>query len=125
MKACPKSGHLVEVCEGLRPYAGGFIWKYVKYGEVQTFTQEDYNRLKCASNNFTRRKSSHDMHGTGNPRAKSVNQYTVDMRFIAQYETITSANIATGIGHIDAVCCGKRKFAGGFIWRYADKKDEK
>lgn len=37
---------------------------------------------------------------------------------IAEFDTITEATRTTNISHISCVCRGKRKSAGGFVWKY-------
>ena len=52
--------------------------------------------------------------------SKPILQYTKDMVFVAEYKGICQAARATGInvGNIGAVLKGKRKTAGGYIWKY-------
>ena len=52
--------------------------------------------------------------------SKRVCQYSLDGTLINEYDSTVNARNATGIdcGHISACCNGKRKTAGGFIWRY-------
>lgn len=51
---------------------------------------------------------------------KVVVQYTKEGEFVAEYESALIAKEKTGIdnGHIGACCLGKRKSAGGFIWKW-------
>lgn len=37
---------------------------------------------------------------------------------IKEYESIADAQKETGIRHVSCVCRGKRKSAGGFLWKY-------
>lgn len=62
--------------------------------------------------------------GAKNCRAQSVAQYDLNENFIAEYPTMTEACKATGVDfrHISLVAKGKRKTAGGFIWRYTNEK---
>ena len=53
--------------------------------------------------------------------AKGVNgilQFSKDGEFIAEYPSIEEAERQTGCYHICECCKGKRKSAGGFIWKY-------
>ena len=52
--------------------------------------------------------------------SKPVEQYTLDMVFVAEYPSINEASRQTGITdrHIGSCCQGKRKSTGGYIWRY-------
>lgn len=66
-------------------------------------------------------KAYTDAHsGANNCRAQSVEQYDSDGNYIKSYETITQAANETGVNFskISAVCRGKRKTAGGYIWKY-------
>lgn len=51
----------------------------------------------------------------------AVNQYSKDGVFIKQWKSMADASRELRIttSHICNVCQGKRKSAGGFIWRYA------
>lgn len=57
-------------------------------------------------------------------RRKPVEQYDKNMNFIASYESTKEASKATNTDQSDIgkVCKGRRKTAGGYIWRY--KKEE-
>jgi hypothetical protein len=56
---------------------------------------------------------------------RAVIQMDLDGNEIAKYEKMNDAAKATGInvGNIGNVCQGRSKTAGGYRWRYADKKD--
>lgn len=56
-----------------------------------------------------------------NYSTKKVNQYTLNNDFIKCWESITKAEKELKITHISMCCRGKRKSAGNYIWRYADK----
>lgn len=57
--------------------------------------------------------------GALNKRSKPVIQLSKNNVFVAEYESINLAMKATGVAssHIGDCCNGKRKTAGGFIWR--------
>lgn len=52
--------------------------------------------------------------------SKTVIQYTKNDEFVAEYKSTQEASRQTGIsqGHISSVCNGKRKSAGGYVWKY-------
>ena len=54
-------------------------------------------------------------------RKKAVNQFTMDGNLIATFQILNIAARETGINaaHICDVCKGKRKSAGGYVWKYA------
>lgn len=60
------------------------------------------------------------LYGDDNPNAKIVIQYDLNGEYIKEYSCIKYASIATKISqtHISSVCTGKRKSAGGFIWKH-------
>lgn len=58
--------------------------------------------------------------GANNPTARAVCQFDMAMQFIKKFDCIATAERETGFRHISNVCRGKRKTAGGFIWRYAE-----
>lgn len=69
----------------------------------------------------SRRKMSVAKKGKlNNHSSVSVLQYTLDMVFIKEYPSIMEVKRQTGIKNIGLVCQGKRKSAGGYIWRYKD-----
>ena len=49
---------------------------------------------------------------------KHVMQYTKDGVFVKEWINMYAAQQALGISHIYSVCNGKRKTAGGFVWKY-------
>lgn len=51
---------------------------------------------------------------------KKVEQYTKDGEFIARYESMSEATKVTNIAtsNISYCCNGKRRFAGGFVWKF-------
>lgn len=54
--------------------------------------------------------------------SKSVCQFDKENNLLASYYSLQQANEETGINYsnISAVCLGKRKYAGGFIWKYLE-----
>ena len=62
----------------------------------------------------------------GEANCKAVLQFSQDGTFIAEYYSIMEAERQTGVSgkHIPSVCNGKRKKAGGFIWKHKYIKEE-
>lgn len=54
---------------------------------------------------------------------KSVYQYTKDMIFVKEFSSLKEASVATNInhGHISCTCIGRRKSAGGFVWKFKNQ----
>jgi hypothetical protein len=53
-------------------------------------------------------------------KTKKVIQYDKENNFIKEWDSIKEVKEITGITHISSCCRGKRKTAGGYIWRYKD-----
>ena len=70
----------------------------------------------------TRKKLSESMTGNYNARQTQVLQYSKSGEFIAEYPSIMEAERQTGCynQNISQCCQGKRKSAGGFIWKYKE-----
>ena len=59
-----------------------------------------------------------------NSFSKAVLQYSIDGRFLKEWPSATDASLGLGkkiIAGIGMVCKGKRKTAGGFIWKYKEE----
>ena len=56
------------------------------------------------------------------PRRRAVLQFTTDGQLVSEYQMLRDATKETGISwsKISLVCSGKRKKAGGYIWRYKE-----
>ena len=59
-------------------------------------------------------------HGKDHPTSKPVEQYTLDGKFVAEYESGVEAAKALGLraSSIQRCAAGKRKTAFGYRWRY-------
>lgn len=70
----------------------------------------------------TKKKMSEAQTGKTNAPTKSVLQFSKTGEFIAEYPSIMEAERQTGCNpsHICQCCKGKRKSAGGFIWKYKE-----
>lgn len=74
------------------------------------------------NNNYGTRKERVSRSMVNHPdKSKPVSKFTKDGEFVTTYPSIMEAGRQTGVVfcHISACCLGKRKSAGGFIWRYA------
>ena len=61
--------------------------------------------------------------GANNYHAKKVIQFDINRNFIKEWDCIMNAKRKYGSIHIEDVCQGKRKTAGGFIWEYKKEDD--
>jgi hypothetical protein len=82
--------------------------KISEYQKNKIFTEEHKRRISEAKS------------GVNHHFAKKVYQYTKDGMFIKEWDYMTQASQELKInkGNIGEVCNGKRKSAGGYIWRY-------
>lgn len=87
---------ICNACRGKTPRAGGYMWKYADEEKAKDFPI--FYEL--------------------------IEQYTKDGHLIRSYSTVTEARQETGINdsHICAVCKGKRKTAGGYVWKKITKQ---
>nr|DAT54007.1 MAG TPA: intron associated endonuclease [Caudoviricetes sp.] len=88
-------------CNGQRNSAGGYCWRYVD-GEVKRYIKTNAN-INSISN-----------------KSKPVIQYDKEGNFVNKYNSIREASRRTQvvISSIVENCKGKRKTAGGYVWRY-------
>ena len=95
---CDRSS-IARCCRGEYKQLIGFVWFYED--------NIDLYRIKIA-------KKSQEK------RFRKVEQYDLDGNYIKTYETISQAEKENKLNHCDIICCcqGKRKQAGGYIWRY-------
>jgi hypothetical protein len=91
------SSNVHAVCVGNQKTAYGFIWKYK--GDTDL------------SNNISTNK-----------RIKMVLQYDLDNNLVKKWGSISEAEKELKLSHISAVCNGRGKTAGGFIWKYAEEQ---
>lgn len=63
--------------------------------------------------------------GSNNGASRRVSQYSLDGKFIKEYNTLKEADEDTGISfkNISKAVRGHRKTAGGFIWKFSDNKN--
>jgi hypothetical protein len=114
-----------------------FMEKSIKSRQTQEFKEKCSKRVQkfCRSDEYRKKlsdatKAYYAEHGTdryngaNNHNAQAVRQYDTNGNFIKEYDTITNASKATGacISKITAVAKGKRKTAGGFVWKYSNDK---
>jgi hypothetical protein len=95
---------IVKCCKRKSNSHKGFIWCY-KGHDIK-------NRIEIKSNRFGKKIS--------------VNQYDLDEKFIKTFNSMKEAFEETdvSIASIGLCCMKKQDTSGGFIWKYADKRDE-
>ena len=94
-------GNIGSVLSDKRKTAGGFFWRYKPEEEEKKEETKEEEIIK------------------------NLQQLSLDGRLIAEYISQSEASKATGIGGISSVVQGKRKTAGGFMWRLKDYSNVK
>lgn len=84
---------------------GKLVWWKGKCGHVWQSTV--YSRNRGTGCPFCTRNSP-----------KEIEQYDLEGNLIKTFNSINQARKETGISKISQVCLGRRKTAGGFIWKY-------
>ena len=82
------------------------------------YTMSNIQLMTWGENN--KKGISDTKNGINNKKSRSVLQFGLDGKLIAEHHSIRSAERKTGVSQrsIGAVCDGKRKSSVGFIWRY-------
>ena len=113
-----------EVCDYYNAYPGIFSSDLAKNFDMHKTTIIDYLNIGtklgwCKYDGKEELRRSGKRNGGHN--RKPVSQFTLDKsELINTYSSIKEAENKTGIKHIGACCRGKRKTAGGYVWRYLE-----
>lgn len=103
-------GHFSSIAEASRKY-GSNISRAI---ETQTKAHGFYWCLEEAPFNIKEIVSKSRF----SKKFKPVLQFDLHENFLIEYASLKEASEKTGISHIGDVCNGKRKSAGGFLWRW-------
>lgn len=83
--------------------------------------REDLNYSMSNHNKNPKNKGKNNgMHGKIPANAKSVIQLDLDGNFIKEWRSAAEAKKFLGIDNITVVCNGKRKQAGGYLWKWGE-----
>lgn len=91
-------------------------------------SEDTKNKLSEINKGKTNLNNSGENNGMYNKlpaNAKRVIQKTLDGEFIKEWESAAAAKRELNIDNITAVCSGKRKSAGGFVWEWSSVKNKK
>lgn len=97
-------GNIVTCLKRRTQSAGNYIWRYHGEEPPLPYINTVKDNHKWSSNK------------------KAVDQYTKDGQYITTYSSAHDAARAIGkqnSNHISECCLGKRKTAGGYIWKYS------
>jgi len=80
----------------------------------------DETKEKIRIGNLGKKVSEETKRKIGDKNSKAVTQFTKNGEFVAKYNSIRDAERSLGKKNmnITSVCRGKRKSAGGYIWKY-------
>lgn len=124
--------HIKKVCQ--YDYDGNLINIYNDCSEASIITGVDKTSInQCCLGNYKKAGGyiwcyEGDMCNTDIKFIEqSVDRYDLNNNYIDSYNSITDASNILKINHqnISAVCRGKRKTAGGYIWKYKNSKEVK
>lgn len=135
------------IMENYKPHHSGFIYVRVnkqKYGlhilVATAFIENplnkpcvfhtDCNKINNNINNLewlTQSEIGVKIHKTGKIKTYKcrIGQYNLENQLVKEFDSIVEAKNETGITSIKEVLNGNQKTAGGFIWRYLGKDEEK
>lgn len=112
-----------EVCSYYKEHPGVFVSDLAKEFSMGSSTIKEY--LKRGTKiGWCEYDSKEEMRRNGRLKGKSniksVSQYSLEGKFIKTYPSVRKAERQTGINNtsISACCNGKRKTAGGYIWKH-------
>lgn len=85
--------------------------------------KDENKRNNCVDNLEWCNHSYNNNYGTRNEKVKRANgkpvlQYTKEGEFVKEWQCTREVKRILGIRNVHYVCNGKRKSAGGFIWKY-------
>lgn len=92
--------------------------------KVANRTPEYRLRQSIITKEWYKKNGTEKYSGKNNHAAQCIQQYTMDGTFVKEYDTITQASKESGANasKISDVARGKRKSAGGYVWKYKNQK---
>lgn len=123
--------HIAAACRKEYGYKtiGGYAFEYADFERQNNAKPKKVGMTKEAQREALRQRMIGNTYGKGHKPSERniqtsrerlgvpVRQYSKSGAFIAEFPSCIEAERQTGITHIDDASCGKRKTAGGYIWR--------
>lgn len=123
--------HIAEACRKEYGYKTlkGHSFEYADEERRASAKPKRVGMTKAEQGELTRQRMLGNTYGKGRKASEKskqasremfsipVRQYDKCGNLIAEYSSCIEAKRKTGITHIDDASCGKRKTAGGYIWR--------
>lgn len=107
----------------LNRYEKSLIPSVDRLDDYLGYTEYNIRLTTWGENN---KKGNYDRrNGINNKVNNAVMQFTKELEFVTEHHSVREAERVTGISNanICKVCVGKRKSAGGYIWKYRNTKD--
>lgn len=128
------SGHIAKLCRKEYGYkqSNGYSFEYAddeyqkslkpKKTKMSEEMRSRFFRDRMMGNQLGKGKkpTSENIQKIKQLLSKPICQYDRNGNFTKEYESANSAYKTTGISHSDDVANGKRKTAGGYIWRWKE-----
>jgi hypothetical protein len=120
------NGKLTQCCKGKsgRRTAYGFVWRYLQDSFHSHPVEKQHNITDAQRKSLSERQTLNNCMkgkiGILNPKSKKVSQYSIDMNFIATYNSVTEALNATQINNI-AFAARTGLVRGGYYWKYVNE----
>lgn len=97
-----KAIQVLEVCEGRRKQAGGYMWSYERKEKIEPYVKDSKKNLN----------------------GKKILKYSIDGMFIEELSSLHEAGEsvnAKSLSTISQCANGKLKSAYGFVWKYKER----
>ena len=108
-----------KVINGLREFYK--IYNSPNIGKKMPQKQKEIlSQINLGSKNEKNASENNGMYQKIPKNAKSVLQYDKEGNFIKEWKSAAEAKKSLGIDNITVVCNGKRKYAGGYIWKWGE-----
>ena len=131
--------HVVLCVKGVRKtyqvhrlVALAFIPNPKKFPQINHKDENRINNIKCNlewctsqyNNTYGRHYEKYVDSMIRNGHIRKIYQFTLDGKFVAEYNSIKDATEKTGFTNLSAACKGKYSNVGGFLWSTSSEVDK-